>query len=119
MTKEDRIARNKLVEYAKKFLKLEARPNQPIDTTLENVVAFAAQVREGCQQDIVRLCHNLAKDDLHATGKDALLSFADTITNAETIELWGLPDCNCGRKECVYCGRGFAIPSTLGDGRGV
>lgn len=113
MTRVDKVARGKLTDYAKKFLKVTARPDEPIAVTAEQVAAFAAQVREGCQQDIVRLCQNLAKDNLHATGQDALLSFADTVANGESIELWGLPDCACGKSECVYCGRGFAIPSTL------
>jgi len=116
MTKIDRTARGKLVEYAKKFLKVTARPDEPICVTPEQVAAFAAQVREGCQQDIVRLCRNLAKDNLHGTGQEALLSFADTVVNGETIELWGLPDCACGKPACVYCGRGFAIPPTIATG---
>lgn len=109
----DQIARAKLVAYANKFLQVTARPDEPIAITPEQVAAFAAQVREGCRQDIVRLCRQLAKDDLYATGKEALLSLAGTLYEAESIELWGLPDCACGKSECIYCGRGFAIPSTL------
>ena len=113
MTKADRTARNKLVDYAKRFLKVTAWPDESIMVTPEQVAAFAAQVREGCQQDIIRLCRNLAKDDLYASGKEALLSLARTLYEGEDIELWGLPNCACGKDECVYCGRGFAIPSTL------
>lgn len=114
MTKADQIARGKLVDYAKKFLKITARPDEAICVTPEQVAAFAAQVREGCMQDLQRLLPKLAEDHVtyRTSGKEALLSFAETISEGESIELWGLPDCICGKAECVYCGRGFNIQPT-------
>lgn len=111
MTKDEQIARGKLVDYAKKFLKITARPNEAICTTPEQIAAFAAQVREGCKQDLLRLITELSKDSPHATAEEALSALAVAINEGESIELWGLPDCACGKNECVYCGSGFNIPS--------
>lgn len=116
MNKADEAARAKLIDYAKRFLKVTARPNEAIATTPELVAAFAAQVREGCRQDLIRLVLQLADDDPEPMAKAALLAFAGTIEDGETIELWGLPDCRCGKSECVYCGRGFAIQPSSGPG---
>jgi hypothetical protein len=113
MTTADRVARSKLIDYAEKFLKVAARPTEPVRVTTAQVAAFAAQVREGCRQDLIRLILHLADDNLHATGKDALIALAGTLNEGESIELWGLPDCSCGKEQCVYCARGFAIHSTL------
>lgn len=114
MTEDEQIARGKLVDYAKKFLKITARPDEAICVTPEQIAAFAAQVREGCMQDLQRLIPKLAEDQIHFYGKTALLVLAESISEGESIELWGLPDCACSKTECVYCGRGFNIPSTTG-----
>jgi hypothetical protein len=111
MTKQDQIARNILIDYAKRYLRIKARRTEEIRTSLEEIAGFASQVRDGCKQDLIRLIQNLADDDLHATGKEALLSLAGSIDEGESIELWGLPDCNCGKTDCVYCGRGLNVPS--------
>jgi len=113
MNKADQIARGKLVDYARKFLNVTAQPDEPISVTPERVAAFAAQVREGCRQDLIRLLQDIAKENIHETGDEALLSLSTTMEEGDNIELWGLPDCACGKPECVYCGRGFNIPSTL------
>ena len=71
MNNAEQIARNKLVDYAKKFLKITTPSNERVSVTPEQVAAFAAQVREGCMQDVTRLILNLSKDDPPATGKAA------------------------------------------------
>ena len=116
MNKAEQEARGKLIDYAKKFLRVTARPNEAIAVTPEQVASFAAQVREGCRQDLIHLLQQLAQDDPEPMAKAALLAFAGTVEDGESIELWGLPDCACGKAECVYCGRGFAIRSTMSAG---
>ena len=116
MNKAEQEARGKLIDYAKKFLRVIARPNEAIAVTPEQVASFAAQVREGCRQDLIHLLQQLAQDDPEPMAKAALLAFAGTVEDGESIELWGLPDCACGKAECVYCGRGFAIRSTMSAG---
>jgi hypothetical protein len=111
MNREEQIARGKLVDYAKKFLRVQARPDEAVCVTPEQVAAFAAQVREGCRQDLLRLIRQLASDDPEPMAKAALLALGETVNDGESIELWGLPDCVCGKSDCVYCGRGFNIPS--------
>lgn len=115
MIQTDREARARLVDYAKCFLKVAARPNEPISVTPERIAAFAAQVRDGCKQDLLRLIVKCADDNLYpCDGKEALLSLGGAIEEGESVELWGLPDCICGKAECVYCGRGFNVPSMTG-----
>jgi hypothetical protein len=119
MTKADQVARGKLIDYAKKFLRVQSRPNEAIAVSAEQVAAFAAQVREGCRQDLIHLIVQLASDDPEPMAKAALLALAGTVDEGESIELWGLPDCACGKTECVYCGRGFNIDSRTVESGGT
>jgi hypothetical protein len=109
MNKADQESRGKLVAYAKKFLRVASRPDEAIAVSAEQVAAFAAQLREGCRQDLIHLILQLIEDDPEPMAKAALLALAETVNDGESIELWGLPDCACGKNECVYCGRGFNI----------
>ena len=76
MNAEEKMCRGKLVDYAQKFLKIKARPNEAVCATPEQIAAFAAQVREGCRQDLLRLIRQLASDDPEPMAKAALLALA-------------------------------------------
>src|SRR5665213_1273966 len=107
LTKQEQAYRGRLIEYAKVALHVQARPDEPICVTVEQVASFAAQLREGCRQDLIRLIRTLVLDEYLPEAKAALLALAGTVEEGESIELWGLPDCSCGSPRCVYCGRGY------------
>jgi hypothetical protein len=96
--------RAKLIDYAKHFLKVTCRPDEAIAVTVEQVVGFAELLRNGCHQDLKRLIVN-AIDDCpdDFDGKSALKCLGEGIEGHGT-ESWGLPDCSCGKGDCVYCG---------------
>ena len=112
MTQPAQSSMTRLLEYAARFLRVRARPNESICVTVEQVAAFASQLRDGCKQDLIRLIVGCVNDNLYSNGKDALLALAQAIEEGATIEFWGLPDCACGKNDCVYCGRGYATAPT-------
>lgn len=98
------------IDYAAKYLRVKARPNEAIAVTLEQVVGFAKQLRDGCEQDLKRLIVKCADDPLtqQVSGREALLDLGYGI-EGNGVDSWGLPDCACKQSDCVYCSRGFAI----------
>lgn len=112
MVKVRKATKEKLVAYAKRFLKVTTRPDEPIAVSVEQIAEFAHQLRRGCHQDIIRLLLKLADEPHHKDDKKYLLSLADTLENGGDIELWGLPDCSCRKNDCVYCGLGLNTPPT-------
>src|SRR5689334_7925706 len=89
----------KLVEYVKRFL--ASRPSGTM-TAEELAADFAAQLRRGCHQDLLRLIERVrAGTPKEVTGKSALRTLATALGDVEGIEAWGLPDCACGKPDCV------------------
>ena len=97
-------AKQRLIDYAKDYLKVTCKPNEPIAVTLEQVVEFAELLRSGCHQDMRRLIERCADSTRIPGGKIALQFLANALGNEVAVALWGLPDCNCDRVDCVYCG---------------
>lgn len=96
----------RLVEYAHRFL--TSRPSGTM-TAEELAADFAAQLRKGCHQDLLRLITKLIEttpDDV--SGKEALRNFGCVINEGSDINLWGMPDCACKKPDCVYCSTGMA-----------
>ena len=97
--REDKI----LADYVCSFLRIKARPNEAIATTIEQIVGFVKLFRDGCHQDLMRLILRIIQDETTKDGKAALLAFGQCI-EGEGVDLWGLPDCHCDEVDCVYCG---------------
>lgn len=96
--------RQRLIEYMQEFFNISARPDQPIDITLNLIADFCDLLRRGCKQDMERLILQTIADTPGAQGKMHLQAFGEGIHEGGDIELWGLPDCRCNKVECVYCG---------------
>jgi tRNA nucleotidyltransferase/poly(A) polymerase len=95
----------KLVQYARRFL----RKQTPLKSVYpEQAADFAAQLRRGCHQDLLRLIDQITSDTPeYANGKQALQYLKESLIEAE-IQTWGLPDCACKKPDCVYCSTGMA-----------
>lgn len=100
-----------LDNYAIRFLALRYVGGRKGKSQLdhEDCVAFAVQMRDGCNQDILRLIENCVEDCPTLDGKEALRILGATLIH-EGTESWGLPDCACAKPNCVYCSRGLAFP---------
>ena len=99
-----KTARERLIDYAKDYLKVTCKPNEAIAVTVEQVVGFAELLRAGCHQDIQRLIDQCASTTRISGGKDALQCLGKALTDKEGVALWGLPGCGCDQVDCVYCG---------------
>lgn len=96
----------RLVEYAHRFL--TSRPSGTM-TAEELAADFAAQLRAGCWQDLLRLIARSIEDvPDDVSGKEALRIFGCSLNEGGDIDLWGMPDCACKNSDCVYCSTGMA-----------
>ena len=110
--------RARLIDYMKEFFVVDARPDQPIDITLNTIADFCDQLRRGCKQDLERLVLRSMEDAQNEDGKLHLRAFGEGIHEGGDIELWGLPDCKCDRVDCVYCGPRIANRTMSNIARG-
>ena len=100
----------KLIDYAERFLATE--PGGA--SVAEQAARFAAQLRKGCRQDLLRLIEKIRSGTpKEVTGKSALRTLATALGDVEGIDAWGLPDCACGKSDCVYCSTGMATTPTV------
>lgn len=95
-----------LVDYARRFA---ATRSGSATAEPEWMAGFAAQLRLGCRQDLLRLITRVIPDTDHTVdGKTALRFLRNSIEDGD-IEAWGMPDCACQKQSCVYCGTGLSI----------
>jgi hypothetical protein len=93
-----------LLDYMQDFFVITARPDETVGISLNAIADFCDQLRRGCKQDLERLILRSIEDAQSQDGKLHLRAFGEGIHEGGDIELWGLPDCQCDRVDCVYCG---------------
>lgn len=95
-----------LVDYARRFA---ASRSGSATADPDWMAGFAAQLRLGCRQDLLRLIKSVSKDTTRRVDGVTALNFLYSAIEDGDIEAWGMPDCACQQPSCVYCGSGLAI----------